>query len=469
MGCKVENFLAPAKPFKEREKNVTIIFSRLWDIFMLSQVHKNIGITVKNYFIIAIKDADTTPVFLLIAFVILFFVLYIVAKIKEYVESKIKKEADKRAEYLVEERKRDIDKEILRYIEQRKNEEKEHKARNLRNIISICDKIKKDADEYVRTQTIKIETKMQHLRDLQEATKKIVEERQIGFPWLAERISEAVKVICQNPYQRRESYKYRQSLKDIEILKGIIAFHEYLYPHLKELHVKIDETQPEENSNYIESERADESHFWLTPEEYRSLPSAERNQLALDRYRKRHLSEWEVGKRYERYIGFTFELKGYKVDYDGISYRKEDRGRDLICEKGDEVLIIQCKNWSHSKTIYEKHIFQFFGTVFYARIEEKKRNPMAPRKVKGLFFTTTKLSDYAIEAANALNIDIILEEIDKNYPCIKCNIRNGEKIYHLPFDQLYDRTKIIPNTGEFYAKTCQEAEARGFRRAMKYF
>ena len=110
---------------------------------MFSQVHKNIGITVKNYFIIAIKDADTTPVFLLIAFVILFFVLYIVAKIKEYVESKIKKEADKRAEYLVEERKRDIDKEILRYIEQRKNEEKEHKARNLRNIISICDKIKK--------------------------------------------------------------------------------------------------------------------------------------------------------------------------------------------------------------------------------------------------------------------------------------------------------------------------------------
>ena len=149
---------------------------------MFSQVHKNIGITVKNYFIIAIKDADTTPVFLLIAFVILFFVLYIVAKIKEYVESKIKKEADKRAEYLVEERKRDIDKEILRYIEQRKNEEEEHKARNLRNIISICDKIKKDADEYVRTQTIKIETKMQHLRDLQEATKKIVEERQIGFP-----------------------------------------------------------------------------------------------------------------------------------------------------------------------------------------------------------------------------------------------------------------------------------------------
>lgn len=397
---------------------------------------------MKNYFIIAIKDADATPAFLLIAFVILFFVLYLGTKIKEYVKSKIKKEADKRAEYLVEEKKRELNKEI--------------------------DTIKGEADKYASEKRKEISIELQRLNEVQVATKKILEERQIGFPWLAEKISEAITIVYKNSYQRRESYKYRQSLKDIEILKGIIAFHEYLYPHLKELHVKIDETPPEENSNYIESERADESHFWLTPEEYRSLPSAERNQLALDRYRKRHLSEWEVGKRYERYIGFTFELKGYKVDYDGISYRKEDRGRDLICEKGDEVLIIQCKNWSHSKTIYEKHIFQFFGTVFYARIEEKKRNPMTPRKVKGLFFTTTKLSDYAIEAANALNIDIILEEIDKDYPCIKCNIRNGEKIYHLPFDQLYDRTKIIPNTGEFYAKTCQEAEARGFRRAMKH-
>jgi hypothetical protein len=43
-----------------------------------------------------------------------------------------------------------------------------------------------------------------------------------------------------------------------------------------------------------------------------------------------------------------------------------------------------------------------------------------------------------------------------------------EKIYHLPFDQQYDRTKIIKSKGEFYAKTVIEAELRGFRRAHRW-
>lgn len=51
---------------------------------------------------------------------------------------------------------------------------------------------------------------------------------------------------------------------------------------------------------------------------------------------------------------------------------------------------------------------------------------------------------------------------------IKCNIgSNGEKIYHLPFDQQYDKTRI-DKKGEFYAKTTEEAEKKGFRRAFKW-
>jgi hypothetical protein len=50
---------------------------------------------------------------------------------------------------------------------------------------------------------------------------------------------------------------------------------------------------------------------------------------------------------------------------------------------------------------------------------------------------------------------------------IKCNINNGNKIYHLPFDQQYYRTKIeLP--GEFYAWTVEEAVNAGFRRARRY-
>ncbi len=55
-----------------------------------------------------------------------------------------------------------------------------------------------------------------------------------------------------------------------------------------------------------------------------------------------------------------------------------------------------------------------------------------------------------------------------DWPMVKCNISlNGERIYHLPMDQQYDRVKLSSN-GEFYAWTVQEAENAGFRRAKKW-
>ena len=54
------------------------------------------------------------------------------------------------------------------------------------------------------------------------------------------------------------------------------------------------------------------------------------------------------------------------------------------------------------------------------------------------------------------------------YPMIKCNISsNGNKIYHLPFDQQYDKT-LIRNVGECYVSTVKEAEEKGFRRAFRW-
>ena len=60
--------------------------------------------------------------------------------------------------------------------------------------------------------------------------------------------------------------------------------------------------------------------------------------------------------------------------------------------------------------------------------------------------------------------------MNNNYPCIKCNVsmRNGEKTYHLPFDQQYDKTKILEEKNERDASTCKEAEALGFRRTFRW-
>src|SRR3989339_250432 len=203
---------------------------------------------------------------------------------------------------------------------------------------------------------------------------------------------------------------------------------------------------------------------WLA-KAYDDFFNLQDNQMALDRFWKRPKSKWLIGRLYERYVGYLFEKEGYDVEYVGIFKGFEDLGRDLICKKGKNITIIQCKNWSKFRTIYEKHIFQFFGTVFQYRDENPKHN------VKAIFYTTTSLSDLARRFAKELNIQ--LEEnhhFNIEYPAIKCNIgrTSGEKIYHLPFDQQYDKTKIEPHKGEFYCQTVKEAEDAGFRRAFRY-
>ena len=89
---------------------------------------------------------------------------------------------------------------------------------------------------------------------------------------------------------------------------------------------------------------------------------------------------------------------------------------DLLAEKNLDTEVIQCKRWSQSKVIHEKHIFQLFGTMVATRIE----NPM--RIVTGTFTTTTSLSERAREFAEQLEIKVEENFPLSDYPRIKCNI-----------------------------------------------
>ena len=91
------------------------------------------------------------------------------------------------------------------------------------------------------------------------------------------------------------------------------------------------------------------------------------------------------------------------------------------------------------------------------------------KKVKGLFYTTTSLSSVAKDCAEFLGIKCYENYKHQEYPLVKCNISNkGEKIYHLPFDQMYDRVVIEPQKGECFTFTIKEAEEKGFRRAYRW-
>jgi len=142
-------------------------------------------------------------------------------------------------------------------------------------------------------------------------------------------------------------------------------------------------------------------------------------------------------------------------------------------------VLYKCKYWASYKDIHEKHIFQLFGTTMEYWIKNFKTKCktfedfakiLNNNELRPVFYTSTSLSEKAREMADALSIEIIENAPIGEFPRIKCNIsgRDREKIYHLPFDQQYDRTIIEKEKGEFYAFTVKEAEDAGFRRAFKH-
>lgn len=264
---------------------------------------------------------------------------------------------------------------------------------------------------------------------------------------------------------REQSRRRREAEKKQRITQSIIEFYENLEPSLIEYKNEEFGNMDEILKEWSEEEKQDPVSFFLSKEEYRSLSVSEKNQLALERYWKRPHSKWYIGIMYERYVGYLYEMDGYDVNYTGIKEGKGDLGRDVIAQKGNNFIVIQCKYWSQFRTIYEKHIFQFFGTVFQYKHANKKK------KVRGIFYSTTTVSDLAKSFANELGIELKENyKMDRGYPCIKCNISKvgGTRIYHLPFDQQYDNVKIEKNKGEFYCASVKEAEEKGFRRAWRW-
>lgn len=260
---------------------------------------------------------------------------------------------------------------------------------------------------------------------------------------------------------KKETKKYISELKlmqyKYEYLYSLYPDLEYYIEDLGEIHEDFEDIEELE-------ENIDRARKYLTKDEYERLDTNERNQLALDNYIASKKSKLQIGLEYERYIGYLYELEGWDVTFFGINKKLEDMGRDLIAKRGKDVDIIQCKFWSKYKMIHENHICQLYGTTIQYKIENDKSYKITP-----VFITATKLSEVAKKFAKYLDIKIEEEKSMTDFPRIKCNINNGERIYHLPFDQQYDRVKINLKQNELYAWTVDEAVQKGFRRAKKYY
>ncbi len=259
--------------------------------------------------------------------------------------------------------------------------------------------------------------------------------------------------------KREDVARYKEMLYKWEFLMN-------LFPELSKYVDDENDIQDLESYDGIDDfkENYDRARDYLTEDEYRSLSVDERNQRALDLWKcKRKPSKWIAGVEYEMYCAYVLRKKGFYVIEHGIQKGLNDLGIDLIAKQGDTTYIIQCKRYSNAM-VHENTICQLFGTTLKYKIDNIN---LFDANITPLLLTTGELTDTAKEFANKLGV-MYKEWLMGEYPMIKCNINNSEKIYHLPFDQQYWRTIIEPEKGEFYAMTVKEATQAGFRRAFKH-
>lgn len=332
---------------------------------------------------------------------------------------------------------------------------------------------------------------LEHMRGLD----RIFSERKIQFPWLATAIADFNALEAERDAKMLESKKHpavraaaevrehgskrREAERLARQMRYRAEYYEKLFPWLAD-YVGDDVPDFAVEVGGTTETSDDPVRIWLTEAEYKNLSTIEKNQMALERWKTKKRSNWEIGREYERFIGYNYESLGYDVIFTGAIHGFEDMGRDLIARRGSELRVIQCKYWSREKTIHEKHIFQLFGsTLEYAfrlgTFDDLEQLSMFGGHIEttgamAVLYTSTKISDVAKDAAKKLRVECNENIGISDYPLVKCNIslRDGEKIYHLPFDQQYDRTKIKASRGEKYVYTVAEAERAGFRRAWKW-
>ena len=320
------------------------------------------------------------------------------------------------------------------------------------------------------------------LQSVRRGILKLQNEKSQKYPWLAQLYADLfytydkriAKEMCERKRPalraadnvKRLSAELREMRSQCKQYEYQLHYLETLFPWLPDFYSapptkvydSITNSDSEENRNSYAA-----YSDWLSPEEFSRLGDSEKFQLALERYFKKPKSNWEVGRDYERYIGYLCEMDGYYVHYTGATQKLEDMGRDLLLERGRQLIVVQCKRWSEKKTIHENHIFQLFGSA----IELSMKYP--DKTVIPVFVTTTICSEVARMCAKKLDVRLYENVPMKPYPCIKCNIgNNGEKIYHLPFDQQYDRVMLRAKDGDRYASTTKEAEQMGFRHAYRW-
>jgi len=184
---------------------------------------------------------------------------------------------------------------------------------------------------------------IEHIGDMRGELDRIVSEKRKGFPWLAEAIADYFDLKAgrladrlaskKHPARtsadvvRLEAQKRRLAEKQFRTAKYLLTYYESLFPWLEDLRDEAaDELIKQVDVVPLEGEH-DPAHGWLSDAEYCRLSAVEREQLALDRWMSSRKTKWQIGRDYERYVGYLREADGYSVHYHGIVEGFADLGK----------------------------------------------------------------------------------------------------------------------------------------------
>src|ERR1035437_3479896 len=217
--------------------------------------------------------------------------------------------------------------------------------------VKIYEEMKPRLDKVEAKEKEQIE-QAKKLVDKSKAIDLIAKQKSVGFPWLAEAYAdfhrleeEAVASYLENKSHpaakaaqevRSAAFRRREAEREARIFRYQIKYYENLFPWLTEL--KGEDVPGEmikiNGGDAVDGDESDDpAKRWLTPEEFSKLPNSKKYELALERYWTKKKSKWEIGRDYERFIGYEYERRGYKGMYQGIVEGFDDLGRGLICEK----------------------------------------------------------------------------------------------------------------------------------------
>lgn len=128
--------------------------------------------------------------------------------------------------------------------------------------------------------------------------------------------------------------------------------------------------------------------------------SDEEKSLNLEEIYKRNKQK---GDEYEFFVANLYKDDGYKIYMNGYNNGVKDEGIDIIAHKGNEALLIQCKNWKNPPKQRDLKVFIADCDLYIQKNQKFLKN----KKIRKIFATSCPQMDGGVgvylQKYNAMN------------------------------------------------------------------